>query len=393
VSIRGPTQSLIRPARFVAHQYESVVHLGSHNVASKGACASPMSVSEGEGEGEGAGGGDSDKSHITVSSGEDAQTSPKKEQSGFAGDAEVIGTIKVEGEDGQQLVHSLIRSRKGGRGDDAVKVEPVEEEAMVTDDGSREVKERGESSKKHRSEESSKKERRSESSTKEKSEESSKKERRSESSTKERRSESSTKEKSEESSKKERRSEGRKERRERWTAARERRLGSDSSDSRQTRSRGKKGKESGSSGDHAGACAKESGSDYSEESDPDSGVVENEVDSLVDEIVEDAARAHGAVSSEGHIHWNTQLIDLVMARLRAAENFVGIEQRVEQRLRDRTCAECGRLFKNKQNCKVHQRQHTGDKPYLCDVCGKSFSQSGSMRRHRANVHKIPDSDN
>ena len=366
MSIRGPTQSLIRPARFVAHQYESVVHLGSHNVASKGACASPMSVSEGEGEGEGAGGGDSDKSHITVSSGEDAQTSPKKEQSGFAGDAEVIGTIKVEGEDGQQLVHSLIRSRKGGKGDDAVKVEPVEEEAMVTDDGSREVKERGESSKKHRSEESSKKQRRSE---------------------------SSTKEKSEESSKKERRSEGRKERRERWTAARERRLGSDSSDSRQTRSRGKKGKESGSSGDHAGACAKESGSDYSEESDPDSGVVENEVDSLVDEIVEDAARAHGAVSSEGHIHWNTQLIDLVMARLRAAENFVGIEQRVEQRLRDRTCAECGRLFKNKQNCKVHQRQHTGDKPYLCDVCGKSFSQSGSMRRHRANVHKIPDSDN
>jgi uncharacterized Zn-finger protein len=35
----------------------------------------------------------------------------------------------------------------------------------------------------------------------------------------------------------------------------------------------------------------------------------------------------------------------------------------------------------------HQRTHTGDKPYECDICKRKFSESSKLTRHRIAVHK------
>lgn len=46
------------------------------------------------------------------------------------------------------------------------------------------------------------------------------------------------------------------------------------------------------------------------------------------------------------------------------------------------CNVCGRILTDSSNLKVHMRNHTGEKKYVCEVCGKGFTQWASHYYHK-----------
>ncbi|XP_063289954.1 zinc finger protein 850-like [Pelobates fuscus] len=58
-------------------------------------------------------------------------------------------------------------------------------------------------------------------------------------------------------------------------------------------------------------------------------------------------------------------------------------QKVHQKEKRYSCAECGKCFAFATLLRRHQRIHTGEKPFSCSQCGKSFNRSSNLIRHQS----------
>uniref|UniRef100_A0A8C3HAL8 C2H2-type domain-containing protein n=1 Tax=Chrysemys picta bellii TaxID=8478 RepID=A0A8C3HAL8_CHRPI len=65
-------------------------------------------------------------------------------------------------------------------------------------------------------------------------------------------------------------------------------------------------------------------------------------------------------------------------------------QRIHTGEKPYECCECGQTFTERSTLIQHQRIHTGEKPYECCKCGKTFARSSHLiRHHRIHTQEKP----
>ncbi|MCL4145615.1 UNVERIFIED_CONTAM: hypothetical protein GTU68_031290 [Idotea baltica] len=53
-----------------------------------------------------------------------------------------------------------------------------------------------------------------------------------------------------------------------------------------------------------------------------------------------------------------------------------------------SCHYCGKLFRYQSQLEIHLRTHTGERPYVCEVCNQSFIHRHHLKRHNEKFHPM-----
>ena len=69
------------------------------------------------------------------------------------------------------------------------------------------------------------------------------------------------------------------------------------------------------------------------------------------------------------------------------QHMVTHSEKNKEKLRRYSCSKCEKKFKFKCLLEAHMLTHTGEKPYMCTICGMQFAKKHTLRCSRENSHQ------
>lgn len=74
---------------------------------------------------------------------------------------------------------------------------------------------------------------------------------------------------------------------------------------------------------------------------------------------------------------NNRLVCDVCGKTFTNSGCLHIHSKIHTGIKDFKCQDCGKSFIRKEHLTVHMRTHSGERPYHCDVCGRAFTHRTS----------------